>query len=488
MLFNSHVFLFAFLPITLLGFFFFGGRDRPRAAGLWLIAASLFFYGWWNPRCLALIVGSVLFNYQMGVWIADAVRLGRPSRAHGMLALGVTTNLALLGYFKYAQFLVGVAGDVTGAHWRIGNIALPLAISFFTFTQIAYLVDARHGRTREYNLQHYALFVTFFPHLIAGPIVLYRSLMPQFAQRETYRFHADNFLAGLTLFTCGLAKKVIIADGLSPVANVVFNHAALGALPGAVGAWVGAVAYTLQLYFDFSGYSDMAIGLARMFNTRFPLNFDSPYKARDIVDFWRRWHITLSTFLRDHLYIPLGGNRYGVVRRYLNLFLTMLLGGLWHGAGWTFLVWGGLHGIYLCINHLWLRIIGKRAWAQSPPARFVGWAITLFAVIIGWIVFRAASLSTAWAILLGMAGRRGIGSPPDLKAEEAALLVLAAAIALFAPNTNELFALGLPPKETAQPRRRIWRYSSVGAVAIALLFFTSVLHLSRISEFLYFQF
>ena len=296
MLFNSHVFLFAFLPFTLLGFFALGAAGRIRAAGLWLIAASLFFYGWWNPRYLVLIAGSILFNYQSGVWIADALRAGRQGRARFFLTAGVTANLALLGYFKYARFLVATAAAVTGTEWHLGSIALPLAISFFTFTQIAYLVDAWHGRTREYDLLHYGLFVSFFPHLIAGPIVLYRSLMPQFARRETYRFHAENFAGGLSLFICGLAKKVMIADELSPVVSAVFNHAPKAALPGALAAWIGALAYTLQLYFDFSGYSDMAIGLARMFNTRFPLNFDSPYKARDIIDFWRRWHITLRHF------------------------------------------------------------------------------------------------------------------------------------------------------------------------------------------------
>ena len=488
MLFNSHIFLFAFLPLTLLGFFALGASGRVRAAGLWLTFASLFFYGWWNPRYLILIAGSVLFNYQMGVWIANAVTAGNPRRARAFLTLGVATNITLLGYFKYSRFLVATAASVAGTHWHLPPIALPLAISFFTFTQIAYLVDAFHGRTREYDLLHYGLFVTFFPHLIAGPIVLYRSLMPQFARPETYRFQAENFARGLTLFICGLAKKVIIADNLSPVATAVFGHAASGASPGLSTAWVGAIAYSLQLYFDFSGYSDMAIGLARMFNTQFPLNFDSPYKASDIIDFWRRWHITLSTFLRDHLYIPLGGNRHGSIRRYLNLFITMALGGLWHGAGWTFVIWGCLHGCYLCMNHAWLHFTRDRAWARTRAARLAGWALTLLAVMVGWVFFKAASVSVAWQMLRGMAGLQGRGASTPITAEQAAILLLAAILALFAPNTNQILRAAQPPKETAEATPPLWQWTPLGAVTLSVVFLLSVLHLSRISEFLYFQF
>ncbi|MEI9896261.1 MAG: MBOAT family protein [Chthoniobacter sp.] len=364
MLFNSHVFIFAFLPATLLGYFLIGARGRPRMAALWLTVASLFFYGWWNPHYLALIGGSIGFNYTLGVLISRARGAARKSLAPGLLALGICGNLGLLGYYKYAGFFVDNASMLFGTHWHWSAIVLPLGVSFFTFTQIAYLVDAYHGVTREYDFLYYTLFVTFFPHLIAGPIVLYRNLMPQFARPETYRFHAANMAGGVTLFVLGLAKKVVIADQLSPLVGVVFDSVAQGQTPALAASWIGALAYTLQLYFDFSGYSDMAIGLGRMFNVRFPLNFDSPYQARDIIDFWRRWHISLSTFLRDHLYIPLGGNRLGGPRRYLNLFLTMLLGGLWHGAAWTFVIWGGLHGIYLVVNRGWRRVIAGRAWAR----------------------------------------------------------------------------------------------------------------------------
>ncbi len=488
MLFHSHAFLFLFLPVALLGFFTLGRWASPRAAGLWLTAASLFFYGWWNPRYLPIIVGSVLVNYLCGAAIAGAVSKDDRPRARRFLTAGITANLLLLAVYKYAGFVVANLGAIVGSHWTLSHIELPLAISFFTFTQIAYLTDAYHGRTREYDLGHYSLFVTFFPHLIAGPIVLYRSLMPQFARPETYRFQGANFAAGLTLLVCGLAKKVLVADSISPIANGVFNSAASGAHPGALAAWTGAIAYSLQLYFDFSGYSDMAIGLARMFNTRFPLNFDSPYKAGDIIDFWRRWHITLSTFLRDHLYIPLGGNRLGPVRRYVNLFITMLLGGLWHGAGWTFILWGGLHGAYLCLNHGWLRVTAGQGWAQSTAARFAGRGATLLAVIVGWVVFRAANLTTAVGLLTSMAGRRGLGARATATGQELAILALAAAIALLAPNSQELFRVALPAKETQDSAPAIWRWTAAQAALASVVFALAVLHLSRISDFLYFQF
>ncbi len=493
MLFNSHTFIFAFLPATLLGFFLLGGRGWNRAASVWLCAASLVFYAWWNPtgdgatwspKYLALIVGSIVCNYVLGVAISSANERDAVRRARGFLIVGVSANLALLAWFKYAAFFAQNANAMFGTHWQVGRIALPLAISFFTFTQIAYLVDAWHGVTREFNFRWYFLFVSFFPHLIAGPIVLYRSLMPQFARPEVWRFNADNFARGLSLFVAGLCKKVVIADALSPIAGAVFDSGN----PGAATAWAGALAYTLQLYFDFSGYSDMAIGLGRMFNVAFPQNFNSPYKARDIIDFWRRWHITLSTFLRDHLYIPLGGNRKGPARRYVNLFLTMLLGGLWHGAGWTFVIWGGLHGIYLAINHAWLRVTRGAAWSEARPARFFGRALTLLAVVVGWVFFRAASAGDAVKILAGMAGARGIGGLGSLQISGLAMVAFAGGIALFAPNTNEIFELALPAKAQPEAPRPRWVLTPITAGLVACAFVFAVLHLSRMTEFLYFQF
>ncbi len=493
MLFNSYIFIFAFLPVTLLGFFLLGSLGWKRTASVWLSVASLFFYAWWNPagenapwspKYLALIIGSIWGNYLLGVWISAARGRGAIKRARAFLVGGVSVNLAVLAWFKYAGFFAANANALLGTHWHPGVIALPLAISFFTFTQIAYLVDAWHGVTKEYNFRWYVLFVSFFPHLIAGPIVLYRSLMPQFARPETWRFNADHFARGLSLFVVGLAKKVVIADALSPVAGAVFGSAE----PGAAVAWAGALAYTLQLYFDFSGYSDMAIGLGRMFNVAFPQNFDSPYKARDIIDFWRRWHITLSTFLRDHVYIPLGGNRKGPARRYTNLLVTMLLGGLWHGAGWTFVIWGGLHGIYLVINHAWLHLTLGAKWKNEAWAGGAGRGLTLAAVIVAWVFFRSASAHDALELLAGMAGLHGVGGLGSLPGSGLAMIAISGAMALFAPNTNEIFRLAEPVKATANVPPSRWKLTPLTAALVAGLFVFAVLHLSRMTEFLYFQF
>ena len=515
MLFNSYEFLFVFLPIGLAGFFLLGSRGWLRAASLWLSAASLGFYAWWNPdstqpwspKYLALILTSIVFNYTLGVRISRAVERGNARGAKAALALGVTVNLGALAYFKYAGFLARNVNALFGTQLDLGHIALPLAISFFTFTQIAYLVDAYHGVTKEYNFRWYLLFVSFFPHLIAGPIVLYRSLMPQFARKETWGFQGENFAAGLSLFAFGLFKKVVFADALAPVANAVFGSVAGGATPGFFPAWIGALAYTLQLYFDFSGYSDMAIGIGRMFNVEFPLNFNSPYKARDIAEFWRRWHITLSQFLRDHLYIPLGGNRVGESRRYINLLTTMLLGGLWHGAGWTFVMWGGLHGLYLVVHQLWAKATRGAAWAASRPAGIAGWFMTLLAVIVGWVFFRAHTFGEAVTLLKGMAGLHGLALPLELKkvagsalahfgttfaplpCKPADLFVLALtlAIALFAPNTEELFRLAQRVRATDVPPP-LWRLTRGWAIGTAIVLAVAVLHLSGVTEFLYFQF
>lgn len=285
-----------------------------------------------------LLLASIAFNYGAGYWIGIKRTLQIDKQAKLALIVAITVNLLLLGYFKYVNFFIVSANQFFGSHFPLRDIILPLGISFFTFTQIAFLVDVYCGIACEYNIIHYLLFVTYFPHLIAGPVLHHRQMMPQFADPDTYRINPEHIAIGLTAFILGLAKKVLIADDLSEYATPVFNAARDGSMPMLFEAWIGALAYTLQIYFDFSGYSDMAIGLSLMFNVRLPLNFDSPYKATNIIEFWRRWHMSLSSFLRDYLYIPLGGNRKGNIRRYANLMATMLLGGLWHGAGWTFIV------------------------------------------------------------------------------------------------------------------------------------------------------
>jgi len=516
MLFNSYEFIFGFLPICLLGFFLLASFAWTRTASLWLSGASLVFYCWWNPdatqpwspKYLLLILVSVIFNYLLGVTISRAKEQENYWRAKFILALGVTANLATLAYFKYGGFLTTNLNLVLGTHFSLGKIALPLAISFFTFTQIAYLVDSFRGLTKAYNFRWYLLFVTFFPHLIAGPIVLYRKLMPQFARPETWRFNIDNLIAGLTLFGFGLCKKVVIADSVSPIVDGVYHNIARGGFPGLAPAWLGALAYTIQLYFDFSGYSDMAIGLGRMFNIQFPINFNSPYKAADISDFWRRWHMTLSQFLRDHLYIPLGGNRSGEARRYFNLMVTMLLGGLWHGAGWTFVIWGGLHGLYLIIHQLWAKATKGAQWAMSTPAVGAGRILTFLAVVVGWVFFRSPSFGDAATLLKGMVGQNGFDLPlqlygligsrfalpsnwfAPLPCKTFDLMALAAAliITFVAPNTNELFRLGQPAKENDPIPPPLWKPNARWALACGIVIGVSILHLSRITEFLYFQF
>jgi alginate O-acetyltransferase complex protein AlgI len=512
-LFNSHIFIFAYLPVTLAGFFILGRQGKLRAALFWLIAASLFFYGWWNPDYLPLIILSVVVNYFLGVAINKARRSQIGFRPATLLTLGVVFDLGLLGYYKYANFFVHNADVFLGLHWEIATILLPLAISFFTFTQIAYLVDAYHGVTEEYDFLNYAAFVTFFPHLIAGPIVSYRRLMPQFAHPETYRFQAENMGLGLSLFAFGLAKKVIIADQLAPLSRYVFDQLAPAGPVPLLFALVGALAYTFQLYFDFSAYSDMAIGLARMFNVQFPLNFNSPYKALDISDFWRRWHITLSHFLRDHLYIPLGGSRHGEPRRYFSLMCTMLLGGLWHGAGWTFVIWGGLHGLYLVIHRLWERAVKDAAWLRQRWMDAAGQTLTFAAVVAAWVIFRAHNISQATTVLAGLTGRHGLGLPYSLQPivqklgltrfgsyaswssiddlpGTLTILACAAGIAFFAPNNDEIFRLAEKEWRRGEEPvlKRWWKSSTPWALASAIVFAAALLHLNNLSEFLYFRF
>lgn len=341
MLFNSYPFILLFLPTTLLGFFLLA-KIKHRLAAAWLAAASIFFYGWWNPAYVLLLLTSIGMNYAFGVRLARLHAAGRDEHAGHLLTVAVVADLLLLCYYKYADFFLTNLGKLAGTPLGLAEIALPLGISFFTFTQIAFLVDARRGEAKEYSLIHYCLFVTYFPHLIAGPILHHGEMMPQFRNDATYRVKWENLAVGLTLFLIGLYKKTVLADGIAEFVGPAFNAAAAGSSLTLLNAWVAALAYTFQIYFDFSGYSDMAIGLSRLFGIVLPLNFDSPYKATSIIDFWRRWHITLSRFLRDYLYVSLGGNRKGTTRRYLNLFLTMLLGGFWHGAGWTFMCWGAM--------------------------------------------------------------------------------------------------------------------------------------------------
>jgi D-alanyl-lipoteichoic acid acyltransferase DltB (MBOAT superfamily) len=514
MLFNSFIFIFAFLPVTLGAYLVLARRYGANVVALWLSLASLFFYGWWNPRYLPLLIGSIAFNFFMGK------RLSRGGgRRSGLLAFAVTINLLTLGIFKYSKFFLLTFATLSGIAIVPPNIILPLGISFFTFTQIAFLVDAHRGKVDEHHLVRYSLFVTYFPHLIAGPILHHSEMMPQFKRQSALAQTSENIAAGVTMFVLGLFKKVVVADSLSPFVAAIFASASSGAHLTFWEGWIGALAYTLQLYFDFSGYSEMALGLSRMFGIILPPNFNSPYRAKNIIEFWRRWHMTLSRFLRDYLYFSLGGNRKGPVRRYFNLMVTMLLGGLWHGAGWTFVVWGGLHGLYLCVNHGWLWFKKRLPAALRPFVIATEWlapAITFVAVVVGWVFFRAQNFASAAEVLRAMFGFNGLRLPtqfspalsrfpqlqlgpiwpntlPQLNPNLVAIFVLLLLpVVWFLPNAIQLMWRSRPALELEEfPQPSVyWKRSAVWAVVIGFLAACALIRmlLSAPTEFLYFQF
>jgi len=396
MLFSSWQFILLFLPVSFFIYFWLNGRRMVTMGKAWLVLASLYFYAYWDVRYLPLILISILLNFAIGTGLARSHSVSgdkhRPFNRKTVLVVGITINLSLLGYYKYADFFLENINFALGTAYPLPHIMLPLAISFFTFTQIAYLVDSYRGETAEYDLLNYSLFVTFFPHLIAGPVVHHRDLMPQFNSPWTLFKRYSNIQRGLLIFAIGLFKKVVIADTFAIWAAAGFDG---GQSLDLFSAWATSLSYTFQLYFDFSGYCDMAIGASLLFNIWLPINFNSPYKALNIQDFWRRWHITLSNFLRDYLYIPLGGNRGGVPRMYLNLFLTFVLGGLWHGATWMFVIWGALHGCALVVHRMWQRL----GLSLPKPA---AWLLTFMFVNFTWIFFRAKDMADAKRVLRGM--------------------------------------------------------------------------------------
>lgn len=524
MLFNSIEFIFFFLPISLSVFFGIGKRNYHLVAISWLVLCSLFFYGWWNPAYLALILFSMLFNYAFGVMLGNT---GKQAARKGLLIFGIAVNLGLLGYYKYAHFFVEQVNGIFESSFHFEQLVLPLAISFFTFQQVAYLVDAYRHETKEYNFLNYCLFVSFFPQLIAGPIVHHKEMLPQFTNNAIYKFNYEHFSIGLTIFVIGLFKKVVIADGVSIYATPVFIASEQGIILTFFESWFGSLAYTLQLYFDFSGYSDMAIGVARMFGVLLPLNFYSPYKAKNIIEFWRHWHMTLSRFLRDYIYIPLGGSRKGKIRRYVNLMLTMLLGGLWHGAGWTFVLWGVLHGFYLIINHAWHHLYSLLGGDGEQPsnwyASFLARLITFIAIIVGWVFFRSETYEGAFNILSSMFGLNGFSVSPNMESlnglgvisllvdyglkfdgfffnelaywpDGVVIISLALLVALFFPNTQQIMknynpAVGCNEEKTNESEGfLLWKPTIVHLIIVASVFIYSILSMSTVSEFLYFNF
>jgi len=503
MLFNSPVYIFLFLPVVVVIYYILNRRRLVTIGKAWLVLASLFFYGFWDTKYLILIISSMLINYATGTALH---RTGRsrgseahppPNRRH-VLICGIAFNLVLLGCFKYADFVLGNINSAVGTSFPVVGLALPLAISFFTFQQIAYLVDCYKADTQEYDLLNYCLFVAFFPQLVAGPIVHHREMMPQFMRIRAKVFNWRNLSTGIFIFSIGLFKKVAVADTFAIWANAGFeSSSALGLLD----AWGASLSYTFQLYYDFSGYTDMAIGAALLFNIRLPINFNSPYKAKNVREFWQRWHITLSNWLRDYIYIPLGGNRAGKYRTYINLFITFLLGGLWHGAGWTFVAWGGLHGAALVLYRVW-----NRAGLRMPA--LLGWFTTFMFVNFAWVFFRATSFEGAIRVLKGMAGLNGIGNSAlfayitlyarqwgadafsistageAMNPETLAFIIIFGATAFLLPNSIQA-ARFIPHKGSTTFKPRI-----IYAIFVALvLFYSLVSNIQNApSQFLYFDF
>ena len=486
MLFNSYEFIFFFLPLTFFIYFYLNKKRLTEVSKGFLVFASLFFYSWWNIAYLPLILVSMLFNYVLGNQLSKyGQKKKRCCSRKALLAFGITVNLALLGYFKYSDFFIENLNTVFDTDISLLHLALPLAISFYTFQQIAYLVDSYRSETKEYDFLNYAVFVTFFPQLIAGPIVHHSEMMPQFANIRNKVINYRNIALGLFIFSMGLFKKVVIADTFAVWATNGFDVADKLEM---IEAWAASLSYTFQLYFDFSGYTDMAIGIALLFNITLPINFNSPYKATSIQDFWRRWHMTLSRFLKDYVYIPLGGNRKGEARTYFNLFLTFLLGGIWHGAGWTFVFWGALHGVALMIHRAWHKL------GMKLPT-LLAWFITFNFVNIAWVFFRAKEWDDALKVLHGMFFGK---------------VVLPAALASKLPFLKQLgveFGSWINGIK-GDPLTILWLFAGFGLVVAfknsmelrssfkpnsfymisTILFFLSIFILYRKSEFIYFNF
>ncbi len=485
MLFNSVEYLFIFLPLAVLGYYLAGLTRSRTLVNAWCVLASLFFYSWWRPENITVILVSILMNHFLGR------ELGRKKNKR-LLVAGIAANLLLLFYYKYIDFFILNVNLATGAGIRPLDIVLPLAISFFTFQQIAFLVDCHRGGAKEHSFLEYILFVAFFPQLIAGPIVRHNEMMPQFQKEGAARPNLENIAKGLFILSVGLFKKVVIADTFATWASAGFGG---NFLPTFFDAWGISLSYTFQIYFDFSGYTDMAIGSALMFNILLPVNFNSPYKALNIQDFWRRWHITLSHWLREHVYIPLGGSRGGRWATALNLFLTFLIGGIWHGAGWTFVVWGALHGIALVAHRFWKN-------AGYRLNRYVSWACTFLFVNAAWVFFRAESLKDAARILRGMAMFNGVALParlgailgvsgslpevPFVTGLTTYLFILAMGlVAVAMPNSMELIGFNCAEPEKCLFQRKVPAAVLTGlAAGIASLF----LVITTGSEFLYFNF
>lgn len=503
MLFNSPEFLFLFLPITLL-LFLAGQKLGRNAALISLGAASFFFYGWWDFSAIPILLTSIILNWFAGELINKNNEAQSKNNAKIICGLAIIANLLVLIYYKYSAFIVNdLINPTTGSNYQYTSPLLPIGVSFFTFTQIAYLVDMYSEKAKRYSPIHYALFVNYFPHLIAGPILHHAEMMPQFEAAKNKTDIINDLSIGTGILLIGLGKKLLLADPLGGYVNIFYATIAESkTTPGFFESITVSLAYSFQLYFDFSGYSDMAIGISRMFGINLPINFNSPYKSHNIIEFWRRWHISLSTFLRDYLYIPLGGSKKGEIRRFANLFTTMLLGGIWHGAGWTFILWGAIHGALLIINHAFhasmSRIIPASQASGKNIFKITSITVTFACVNLAWIPFRAPDIETATAVLTGILGLNGATLPSQILAmapflgtwitsagnvplladgtvmgfiEMSTMILIGICIAFFPSNTQEM-----------TNRSRLL----IGAIILPLL--TQKIFFGGKVEFLYFQF
>ena len=460
MLFCSYVFILAFLPLTVIVYFLLS-KFNHNAGKIWLLIASLFFYSYFNPVYLWILCGSLFFNY---LWGEILYR----KQSNFLLTIGVLFNLALLGYCKYYDFFVENINAVFHAGWTLKHMVLPLGISFFTFQQISYLAEAkRHTLPCRYSFFAYSLFVTFFPQLVAGPIVLPGEMMPQFDEPANRVPNARNLSAGIFVFSLGLAKKLLLADNFALIADGCFAMSS----PGFLDSWYGILAYTFQIYFDFSGYCDMAIGIGMMFNIMLPVNFLSPYKSRNIQEFWRTWHITLGRFLMEFVYKPLGGSRCGNFRTYINLLITFFVSGLWHGASWMFVIWGGLHGFAMVIHRFWSR----HSKFQLP--RFVAGLLTFLFVALAWGFFRAENGVIAARLFSGLLNfdkTAFLSFFHDFSRNNLFLVLLAFGIVFFLPPANTF-------REKFRPNLISW-------IVNLILLLACIFELNKTSPFIYFNF
>lgn len=485
MLFNSFEFIFVFLPLVFIVYFYLNKKRLVTVSKFWLVCSSLFFYSWWNVNYLPLILVSLFFNYALG-WKLNMKQslINRKT----ILIVGIIFNVGLLGYFKYSDFFITNINVLLISNMPLLKLALPLAISFFTFQQIAFLVDTYRKETKEYDFLNYALFVTFFPQLIAGPIVQHQEMMPQFKKMRNKIINYKNVSLGIFIFSIGLFKKVAIADSFAIWATKGFDQTEILTF---FEGWITSLSYTFQLYFDFSGYTDMAIGAALLFNIVLPFNFNSPYKALDIQDFWRRWHITLSRFLTKYIYIPLGGNRVGRSRTYINILIVFLVSGLWHGAGWTFIFWGLLHGLAFVVNRYWKLYNFKLN-------KILAWFVTFNFINVTWVFFRATTWGDAIKVLKGMSGLQGIALPNAFGEKLAMLENFGFTFNSFMIESNRelLFAFVLLITvffivsfgKNSIENMKIFKPNTSNLVLALVLMVFSLLNFLKISEFIYFNF